>query len=177
MADDLDVELGDEDADGGEKKSGGMLVPILVGLVLAMALGIGAAVAVMTGVAPIPGLSAEEKDENAEKKPEKKEEKKEEAAVFVEFEPLELSIGRVDNRSKLRLKFSIETTATYMPKVEELKPRILDALNTLLRAADARDLVEPRALARLRAQMLRRVRLAADPTAIRDLLVTEYFIY
>lgn len=176
MADDLDDAVDDDlEEEGAEKKKkGGLLVPILVGLVLAMGLGIGAAVAVMTGVAPIPGLGGDE--EHAEE--EEHHEEEEEPAAFVEFEePLELSVGRGDQAAQLRLRISIETTAHYAHTVEELKPRILDAMNTLLRATDPRDLIEPRALARLRAQMLRRVRLATDPTAIRDLLITEYFVY
>ncbi len=172
MADDLDDEADDEIEEGArKKKKGGLLVPILIGLVLAMSLGIGAAVAVMTGVAPIPGLETEDDAENAE------DAEPEPPVAFVDFEELEITIGRAENPARLRLRIAIETTEPYVETVEEMKPRILDALNTLLRATDPRDLAEPRALARLRAQMLRRVRLAADPTAIRDLLITEYFVY
>lgn len=181
MADDLDDDLDDdlEESDGkkAKKKKGGLLVPILVGLVLAMGLGIGAAVAVITGVAPIPGLTAAEDGEDADGGDEEEEEVVVETPVFIDFEELELTVGRAERATRLRLRFAIETTEPYAARVEEMKPRILDALNTLLRATDPRDLAEPRALARLRAQMLRRVRLAADPTAIRDLLITEYFVY
>lgn len=174
MAEDLD-DAQDSDAKETKKKSGGLLVPMLFGLVLAMALGIGAAIAVMTGVAPIPGLETAEEDGAEER--EKAKEEPEAKVVFVELDELRISIGRDATARTLSLKISIETTEPYVARVEEYKPRMLDALTTLLRASDARDLIEPVALARLRAQMLRRVRLAADPTSIRDLLVTEYVVF
>ena len=53
-------------------------------------------------------------------------------------------------------------------------PRILDVLNTYLRAVEVRDLEEPAALVRLRAQMLRRVQVVTGEGRVRDLLVTEF---
>ena len=175
MADELALDA-DEHDETEEKKKPGMLVPLLFGLVLALSLGIGAAVAVIAGVVPLPGLEKAE-DEKEHKEEHKDEHKEEDKVVFVNLEQLMISIGRDATARTLRLSLSIETTEHYSPKVEQLKPRILDALNTLLRSADARDFSEPRALTRLRAQMLRRARLAADPTAIRDLLITEYVVF
>ncbi|MCI4666377.1 MAG: flagellar basal body-associated FliL family protein [Neomegalonema sp.] len=174
MAEDLAAEADGEEGDAPAKKKPGLLVPILFGLVLAMALGIGAAVAVMTGIAPIPGLEKAEGEKK--KKHDEEEDKPKPKVVFVALDPLLITIRSKKGTSTLRLQLSIETTEPYAKKVEEFKPRILDALNTLMRAVDERDLSEPRAFDRLRAQMLRRIRLAADPTAIRDLLITEYVV-
>ena len=55
-------------------------------------------------------------------------------------------------------------------------PRVLDVLNTYLRAVEVRDLEEPAALARLRAQMLRRVQVVTGEGRVRDLLVTEFVL-
>ena len=49
-------------------------------------------------------------------------------------------------------------------------PRVLDVLNTYLRAVEVRDLEEPASLARLRAQMLRRIQVVTGEGRVRDLL-------
>jgi flagellar protein FliL len=53
-------------------------------------------------------------------------------------------------------------------------PRITDALNTYLRALEARDLQQPAATVWLRAQMLRRIQLVTGEGRVRDLLITEF---
>ena len=55
-------------------------------------------------------------------------------------------------------------------------PRVLDTLNTYLRAVDVADLENPAALAKLRAQMLRRVQVVTGEGRVRDLLVTEFVL-
>jgi flagellar FliL protein len=57
-----------------------------------------------------------------------------------------------------------------------LMPRILDVLNTYLRAVDVRDLEQPAAIARLRAQMLRRIQVVTGEGRVRDLLITEFIL-
>lgn len=96
---------------------------------------------------------------------------------FVSFDPLTVTFLQSGAARQLRIALSVETTEAYLHSVEEQKPRMLDALNTLLRALDERDLSDPSALDRLRAQMLRRIRISTDPTAIQDLLITEYVIF
>ena len=60
--------------------------------------------------------------------------------------------------------------------VQAEMPRIVDALNTYLRAVEVRDLEDPAALTRLRAQMLRRVQIVTGAGEVRDLLVTEFVL-
>ena len=55
-------------------------------------------------------------------------------------------------------------------------PRVLDVLNTYLRAVDVRDLEQPSAIPRLRAQMLRRIQVVTGPDRVRDLLITEFIL-
>ena len=56
-------------------------------------------------------------------------------------------------------------------------PRVLDVLNTYLRAVDVK---RPRGrrprCARLRAQMLRRIQVVTGEGMVRDLLVTEFVL-
>lgn len=159
------------------KKKGGA-GPIIIGLVLALVLGGATAYAVMSGLAPIPGAEHADADGGHGKKDARADEHVEEGPPpkFVMFDPLTVTFIQDGAARQLRIALSVETTEPYLHKVEEEKPRILDAINTLLRALDERDLSEPSALDRLRAQMLRRVRISTDPTAIQDLLITEYVI-
>ena len=55
-------------------------------------------------------------------------------------------------------------------------PRVTDVLNGYLRAISLSELQEPTALIKLRAQMLRRVRLVAPPDSVRDLLFQEFVL-
>jgi flagellar FliL protein len=55
-------------------------------------------------------------------------------------------------------------------------PRILDVLNSYLRAIDVASIEDPQAMARLRAQMLRRIQIVTGEGRVRDLLVTEFVL-
>ena len=55
-------------------------------------------------------------------------------------------------------------------------PRIRDTLNTYLRAVEEEDLMRPSGMARLRAQMLRRLQLAAPDAEISDILITDFVL-
>ena len=70
-------------------------------------------------------------------------------------------------------------TALCVPKsrqsaVETVQPRVVDVLNSYLRAVKVADLEDPSALVRLRSQMLRRVQVVAGPGNVNDLLVMEF---
>ncbi|MEM9724471.1 MAG: flagellar basal body-associated FliL family protein [Pseudomonadota bacterium] len=174
-----DAQNAADTADGGAepKKKKGLLGPLVIGLAAAVVLGGAAAYAVMSGLAPI-GPAPQAAD-GAEKPEAETAAPKEKAAppVFVAFDPLTVTLTHGGAPRQLRLTLSVETSEEHMKKVEELKPRMLDALNTLLRAMNERELTEPAGLDRLRAQMLRRVRIAADPKAVKDLLVTEFVVF
>ena len=180
---------GEQNASGGAAKDGaetqeqdakkkkGIMGPLMIGLAAALLLGGGAAYGVMSGLVPL-GDAHEEGEAHAEKKKDAhKEEEHKAPPVFLAFDPLTVTLTHGGAPRQLRLALSIETSEEYLEKVELMKPRMLDALNTLLRAMDERELTEPAGLDRLRAQMLRRVRIAADPTAVKDLLVTEFVVF
>lgn len=164
-------------------KKKGLMGPIVIGLVLAVLLGGGAAYAVMSGLVPVGETATAEdgdgatKDAKSAKKDDAKKDELYEPPVFVAFDPLTITLTHGGAPRQLRLALSVETSKDYAEKVELMKPRMLDALNTLLRAMNERELTEPAGLDRLRAQMLRRVRIAADPTAVQDLLITEFVVF
>ena len=57
-----------------------------------------------------------------------------------------------------------------------LAPRILDVLNSYLRAIETASIEDPQAMARLRAQMLRRIQIVTGEGRVRDLLITEFVL-
>ncbi len=52
----------------------------------------------------------------------------------------------------------------------------MDILNGYLRAVDVRDLEDPSALIRLRAQMLRRIQIVTGEGRVKDLLIMEFVL-
>lgn len=159
-----------EDAPGeGAKKKKGGVMPLIIGAAAALGLGAAAAFAVKTGVVPTPSLG--------DPAPAKVE-KDEPSLAFVELTPIVIALDPTEGRARnLRLALSVETDVERVGDVEFALPRIVDSLNTLLRAIDQDDLADPTALDRLRAQMRRRVQLATDPDTVRDLLIVEYVIF
>jgi flagellar FliL protein len=96
--------------------------------------------------------------------------------AFVPMQPLLISLGG-DGRSKhLRFTAQIEVEPASVEAVSNLIPRIVDVLNSYLRAVDVAELESPASLIRLRAQMLRRIQLVTGEGHIRDLLIMEFVL-
>ena len=70
----------------------------------------------------------------------------------------------------------LEVEKKYLTEVELLKPRVLDVLNSYLRAVEIRQLQDPGALLKLRAQMFRRVQIATGEGRVRNFLITEFVV-
>ncbi|TPE53831.1 flagellar basal body-associated FliL family protein [Amaricoccus solimangrovi] len=98
------------------------------------------------------------------------------AGLFLPLDPITVSLAPGRRSIHLRLTATIETAPGALDTVASLRPRILDALNGYLRAVDAAELEDPAAMPRLRAQMLRRVRLVGGGEAVRDILITEFIL-
>lgn len=98
------------------------------------------------------------------------------AVTYVNLEPLVVTLGENARSRYLKIAVSLETTSGDEDELVELTPRIRDTLNTFLRAVDEKDLIEPAAMARLRAQMLRRLRLVAPDAQISDVLITDFVL-
>ena len=138
------------------------------------ALVLGGAAAGVAFIAPIGGSPASA-PAPVDKEPEKQT-KSYEDIVFVNLEPMVVTLGPNAASKYLKISISIETSKDHVKTVERLAPRFRDVLNTYLRAVDEKDLVEPFAMTRLRAQMLRRIQVAASSDAVSDVLITDFVL-
>ncbi|MDT8343314.1 MAG: flagellar basal body-associated FliL family protein [Thermohalobaculum sp.] len=143
---------------------------LIAGLLSLLGGGGGAFYAVHSGMIPLPAALAEHAaaersalDDWA-------------APSFVALEPLTVSLGPEARARHLRVALQLEVAAGAEKAVGDVVPRVVDVLNTFLRAVDEREFEMPRAMARLRVQMLRRVQLVAPPGAIRDVLIQEFVL-
>jgi flagellar FliL protein len=96
--------------------------------------------------------------------------------AFVPLDPIVISLPPGASARYLRFIGQLEVEPAEAAEVTRLMPRILDVLNTYLRAVEIRDLEQPSALARLRAQMLRRIQVVTGEGRVRDLLITEFIL-
>jgi flagellar FliL protein len=95
--------------------------------------------------------------------------------VFVAIEPIMISLAG-GSGEHLRFRAELEVAPDQVAEVTRIMPRIVDVLNSYLRALENRDLRDPMALTRLRGQMLRRVSIVAGPGRVRDLLIMEFVL-
>lgn len=96
--------------------------------------------------------------------------------VFVNLEPIVITLGPNAKSEYLKISVSLETTADHAKTATHLQPRFRDVLNMYLRAVDEKDLIEPFAMTRLRAQMLRRMQTVASSDIVSDVLITDFVL-
>ena len=140
---------------------------LLFGLVAALALGGGGFYAIYAGLVD-PGQLLAKKESHGE-------------AVlsdiaFVPMEPIMISLPPGSSARHLRFTGQLEVEPKHGSEVTLLMPRILDVLNTYLRAVEVKDIEQPASIARLRAQMLRRIQVVTGEGRVRDLLITEFVL-
>ena len=140
--------------------------PLLIGIVLALVLGGGGYFAVHSGLLLAP--SAVHAD-SAEVPPMPD-------IAYVPLDPLIINLGQPAGSRFLRFQAQVEVNGAHGEEVQRLTPRIIDVLNSYLRAVDVADLQDRSALVRLRAQMLRRVQLVTGEGRVRDLLIQEFVV-
>ena len=139
-------------------------LPMLVGLVLALAGGGAGFYATFSGM--ILGADASHGEEMTALPD----------IAFVPVQPMVISLGAASRNSHLRFTAQLEVAASRTTEVTALLPRIMDVLNGYLRAIDVAEIEDPGALVRMRAQMLRRVQIVSGDGRVRDLLVTEFVL-
>jgi flagellar protein FliL len=140
--------------------------PLLFGLLLAMTLGGAGFYAAWSGLLSGGGEHA---DQGATPSPL-------DGIAFVPLETMVVSLGPDSGSEHLRFTAQVEVVDAALADVTLLKPRILDVLNSYLRAIDTASIEDPQAMARLRAQMLRRVQIVTGEGRVRDLLITEFVL-
>lgn len=155
------------DVTGEEPQPKRSVLPVIIGLVLAVIGGGGGFYLVHSGMlfggesaakqqaATVPGLLD---------------------TTFVALDPMVVSLGPGSQNRHLRFTAHLEVNKPYTGDVEQLRPRIMDVLHSYLRAIETSDFDEVSALTRLRAQMLRRLQIVAGEGRIRDLLIVEFVL-
>ncbi|MEO1139062.1 MAG: flagellar basal body-associated FliL family protein [Pseudomonadota bacterium] len=161
------AETKDTDEAPPKKKS---KMPLILGLILALAGGGGGFYAVYSGLL----LGAESLEETAMQDTPKMVTEMPDV-TFVAVEPLVISVGDQPGRH-LRFRAQLEVHSPYQSEVEKLMPRVVDVLNSYLRAVDIEDIRNNAALVRLRAQMLRRVQVVTGGDRVNDLLIMEFVL-
>ncbi|MEP0699697.1 MAG: flagellar basal body-associated FliL family protein [Lentilitoribacter sp.] len=152
-----------------EEKSSKM--PLIIGLVLALVGGGGGFFATSQGFILAPESKAEEHEEEAPK-----EMSKAEGIAFVPMDPLTVSMSPNSSYKHLLFRGELEVAEDYEDEVTTILPRIVDVLNSYLRALEISDIEEAASLTRLRSQMLRRVQVVAGPGRVNDLLIMEFVL-
>ncbi|WP_172297618.1 flagellar basal body-associated protein FliL [Pseudoruegeria sp. HB172150] len=170
MAEDVDEE------DGALKKKSKL--PMLIGTVLALVLGGGGFFAVYSGMILGP---EDAQDAAADAHGDPHAEAMEDAlplpqVAFVPIDPLVINLGTGASSRHLRFRAQLEVTPQYQQDVTDVLPRVQDVLNSYLRAVSIDDLEDPTALIRLRAQMLRRIKIVTGEGRVRDLLIMEFVL-
>lgn len=139
-------------------------IPLLAGLAGAILMGGGSFYAVYSGMVltsqPKPPLAAELDMDFA----------------YIPLENITISLVSENTVRMLRFSGQIEVAAQSESAMARMQPRFLDLVNTYLRAIDPKDLSEPAALIRLRAQILRRLQVIAGEGHVRDFLITEFIL-
>ena len=158
---------GTADDEAGPGARPGLARPLVIGLVLALALGGGGFFVAWSGLLPFGGSPAERPSAQAGPIPD---------IAFVPIDPLAIGLGPGARYHHLRFSAELEVERAHRGDVALLMPRIRDVLNSYLRAVDLADLENPASLLRLRAQMLRRVQIVTGEGRVRDLLVTEFVL-
>jgi len=171
MADPERTENSEEDPAPTKKSK----LPLLIGVVLALALG-GAGFYVMYSGILSGGYSNEQAAEDADGGHRYEASAKDKDIAFVPIDPLIVSLGQAASSRHLKFTAQLEVASGAAADVTRLMPRVLDVLNGYLRAVDMADLEDPASLIRLRAQMLRRVQVVTGEGQVRDLLVTEFVL-
>lgn len=176
----MSAEADPEDAPAPKKK--GMLIPLVIGLVLAAAGGGGGFWAVTSGplASLFAGSDADHADDShaaddhgdgdhvmtAEFVP----------VAFVPLETVTISLGPDGGNRHLIFSAQLEVEPDEVGAVQALTPRVLDVLNSYLRIVGVEELSRPASLARLRAQMLHRIQIVAGEGRVRDLLITQFVV-
>lgn len=144
-------------------------LPLIVGIVLAIAGGGGGFFAVQSG------LILSDGEPHAEEQMEKADTELPDIS-FVPIDPIVVSLNTSDGTRHLKFSAQLEVPNGQVSKVEMLLPRVVDVFNSYLRAVEAADLEEPTALIRLRAHLLRRAELVLGDDSVSNLLIMEFVL-
>lgn len=149
-------------------------LPLVIGLVLALAGGGGGFYAAWAGLLPFGGATRAGETGDAPARAESVVDFSD--LVYVPIKALVISFAEGGRSRQLRFRAELEVPTGEASEVTRVMPRVIDVLNTYLRALRVSDLEESSALPRLRAQMLRRVQAVVGAARVNDLLVMEFVL-
>ena len=155
-------------------------LPLIIGVVLAVAGAGGGFYAAQSGLLPFGHSAAPEAGHATEEAPEGVDSGETAADIanlaFIEMEPIVISLRKASGLTHLRFRAQLEVDLAHQAEVEKILPRVVDVLNSYLRALEVEDLSDPMALPKLRAQMLRRINIATGQGRVRDLLIMDFVL-
>lgn len=146
-------------------------MPLILGLTLALAGGVGGFYATWSGMI----LGGGGKTDHADAEYNETTDSFADIA-FVEIDPLTISVDARPQNRILRFRAQLEVPKSHKADVTKLLPRVVDVLNSYLRALEVADLEDQTALTRLRAQMLRRVQVVTGKNRVNDFLIMEFVL-
>lgn len=94
--------------------------------------------------------------------------------TFVEVDPLVISLPSDSGHNHLRIAVTLEVMPDAVHDVELLMPRIIDMLNTYLRAVEVADLEKTHILYQIRAHLRARMALIVGEGQVQDVLIREF---
>ncbi len=94
---------------------------------------------------------------------------------FVDLPPVIVAVN-IDESRHLKFHAQLEVAAGHVREVEQMTPRIMDVMNSYLRAIDLSDLEDSMALVRIRGHLQRRIGMVVGPERVRDVLVMEFVL-
>ena len=144
---------------------------LIISLILGLAAAGGGFFAAYSGLLPIGSSAAEAEVQQVEEplKPVPD-------TQFVPLDPLIVSIRSSSKYRLLRFSGQLEVAPEFVDDITQLKPRIVDVMNTYLNALEARHFEDPVAMLKLRAQLLRRIQIVTGEGRIKDLLIMEFVL-
>ncbi|WP_370450685.1 flagellar basal body-associated FliL family protein [Palleronia sediminis] len=95
--------------------------------------------------------------------------------AFLPVDPIVVSLTS-GQAQHLRFAAQLEVGSAHVDEVAYLMPRVVDAMNSYLRAVDPAEFSAPGAIINLRAQLMRRVALVVGEGRVRDILVMEFVL-
>lgn len=144
---------------------------LLIGLMLALIAGGGGFFAAFSGIGPFG---------SAPKAEEKVDDQKVLKAIggtsFVELDPIIVNIRSSSKYQLLRFVGQVEVKPEHANEITQLKPRLMDVMNTYLNALEAAHFEDPIALIKLRSQLLRRIQIITGNGRVEDLLIMEFIL-
>ena len=161
------------ETDSSEEKSGkgGLIGAILTPLVLG-----GVSFGMVYSLPGSPAPVEESVPETDSLKEEKKAEIKIEAKPVKIVELSEFTVSLRRDRQVLRILIALETPEANKEEIDPSDPRLRDAFMSYLRAVEVEKLEDISFLPNLRAQLLRRAKLALGEENVSGILITDFLI-